>query len=219
MDAFMDKLAQKLTASEIIKANSAAEAQELNHMKEQVKQYEECINEMLRINESTLSNTEKMETMIDAVAKATGRIGVAIETVTDTATRKMESSAETVTDTATKKMESSAIIVTNRATEKIEEVVCSVTEKINNTNLQIENLNLDALKENINDFVHKENVKVYRNVQAVVVEEMGKQKESINSSVEEIKKKIIAVLSVSILALLMSMGTLAFVVLSYFGVI
>ena len=36
MDMFMDKLAQKLTAQEIIKANTAADVEELNKLKNQI---------------------------------------------------------------------------------------------------------------------------------------------------------------------------------------
>ena len=40
MDTFMDKLAQKLTAQEIIRGNLAADAEEMDTLKEQVKDYE-----------------------------------------------------------------------------------------------------------------------------------------------------------------------------------
>ena len=37
MDTFMDKLAQKLTAQEMIKANMAADAEEMNRLKEKTR--------------------------------------------------------------------------------------------------------------------------------------------------------------------------------------
>ena len=43
MDMFMDKLAQKLTAQEIIKANTAADVEELNKLKNQIAEYNECL--------------------------------------------------------------------------------------------------------------------------------------------------------------------------------
>ena len=42
MDTFMDNLAQRLSAQEMISANTAAEAEELNQLKVQVKDYDEC---------------------------------------------------------------------------------------------------------------------------------------------------------------------------------
>lgn len=50
MDNFMDKLAQRFNAQEIIKANSQAEAQELDKLRMQMDAYDECLKEMRRLN-------------------------------------------------------------------------------------------------------------------------------------------------------------------------
>lgn len=53
MDTFMEKLAHRLTAQEMIKANTAAEAEELNYLKNQVRDYHECLDQMQNlVNES-----------------------------------------------------------------------------------------------------------------------------------------------------------------------
>ena len=49
MDTFMDKLAQKFTAQEMIKANAAAETEEMNRLRAQVQEYTECLNRMQKI--------------------------------------------------------------------------------------------------------------------------------------------------------------------------
>ena len=46
MDTFIDKLAQRLTAQEMIKANTAADAEELHKVQGQVKQYEAYLDEL-----------------------------------------------------------------------------------------------------------------------------------------------------------------------------
>lgn len=61
MDSFIDKLAQKFTAQEIIKANSSAEAAELKRAREQVQQYEVCLEEMKTVNESMKESLAKLE--------------------------------------------------------------------------------------------------------------------------------------------------------------
>lgn len=54
MDTFMEKLAHRLTAQEMIKANTAAEAEELNYLKNQVRDYHECLDQMQNlVNEGT----------------------------------------------------------------------------------------------------------------------------------------------------------------------
>ena len=60
--------------------------------------------------------------------------------------------------------------------------------------------------------VHKECVKVYRNVQAVVVEESGKQKEAIaetQKATEKLKGKLNAILGISVVALILSLAGVA----------
>lgn len=49
MDTFMDKLAQKLTAQEMIKANTAAETEELNSLREQLAEYNACLEKFRRL--------------------------------------------------------------------------------------------------------------------------------------------------------------------------
>ena len=50
MDTFMDKLAQKLNAQEMIKANSAADAEEMDQLKNQLREYDECLAQMQQVN-------------------------------------------------------------------------------------------------------------------------------------------------------------------------
>ena len=65
-----------------------------------------------------------------------------------------------------------------------------------------------------NENVHKECVKVYRNVQAVVVEENGKQTETLVNSVAALKGKLNAVLGVSITAMILALAGVVLQVLN-----
>ena len=62
MDNFMDKLAQRFNAQEIIKANSQAEAQELDKLRMQMDAYDECLKEMRRLNLKNMEGLEEMHT-------------------------------------------------------------------------------------------------------------------------------------------------------------
>ena len=77
---------------------------------------------------------------------------------------------------------------------------------------------LDQVEEN----VHKECVKVYRNVQAVMVEESGKQSETLDgtkSDVASLKRKLGAVLGVSVAAAVLSLAGALYQVLSGLNVL
>lgn len=76
MDSFIDKLAQKFTAQEIIKANSSAEAAELKRTREQVQQYEACLEEMKNVNESMKESLAKLEQSLDIDFEKFGQIQV-----------------------------------------------------------------------------------------------------------------------------------------------
>lgn len=51
MDTFMDKLAQKLTAQEMIQANTAADTKEMNRLKAQLEEYNKCLEKLQRLIE------------------------------------------------------------------------------------------------------------------------------------------------------------------------
>lgn len=85
---------------------------------------------------------------------------------------------------------------------------------------------LSALKEaqaerfdQLTEHVHREDVRVYRNVQAVVVDEMAKQNEAAGKNTSSLSGKLGAVLGISVVALLVSAAGLAFQILVYLHII
>ena len=69
MDNFMDRLAQKFSAQEMIKANSQAEAAEIKRLQFQVSEYEKILQEMRRLNYKNTEISEKLDEMIGDGAK------------------------------------------------------------------------------------------------------------------------------------------------------
>lgn len=65
MDTFMDKLAQKFTAGEIIKANSAADMADVEKLKSQMEEYEQCLQEMRQVHLKNAENVEKLSALIE----------------------------------------------------------------------------------------------------------------------------------------------------------
>ena len=177
MDTFMDKLAHKLTAQEMIKANTAADTEEMNRLKAQVKEYTNCLQEMKKVS----TELQAVNTQMGGVFEEA--IHPQMEKVVSESLRKLQEFQAQGTDNA--------------------ELKQFVDEKIT------------ASSEN----VHKECVKVYRNVQAVVVEEGNKQAEAVSAAVAGIKGKLNAVLGVSIAALIAALGSIAFQVLTYLHIL
>lgn len=65
MDNFMDKLAGRYSASEMIKANSQAETAQMEGLQEQVEAYEAVLQEMRKLNYKNTELTEKMYSLVD----------------------------------------------------------------------------------------------------------------------------------------------------------
>ena len=135
MDTFIDKLAQKKNAQEMIKANMTAEAAKMEQLQNQMQANDGLMQEIRKVNLKTVENVAE--------------IRKALET----------------------------------CIEKLDALQAdsSQTEQEQETLTEIKNLLEEKFRQS-EDFMHKENVKVYRNVQAALVEELNKQTEELKSS-------------------------------------
>ena len=195
MDTFMDKLAQKLNAQEMIKANSAADAEEMDQLKSQLREYDECLAQMQQVNKELKAINQEMEklmseTIVPEVTKLSEEGVAALQKLQQENTEKLEALGQQYTA----KLEE-----LQQSTEVLDELQKHVDEKLSTT------------EEN----VHKECVKVYRNVQAAVVEENEKQTEAITKKVKSgLMGRLNGVLGVSIAALLVAAADIVLHVLS-----
>lgn len=128
MDTFIDKLAQKRNAQEVIRANSAAEAARMEQMKSQMKAYDEIMQEIRRVNLKTAENVSEVKNVL------------------------------------------------KECMDKLESIETGSAQTVDTeqTLAQIKSLLEERFKQS-EDFLHRENVKVYRNVQASFTEELGRQ--------------------------------------------
>lgn len=196
MDIFVDKLSQKLTAQEMIKANAAADAAELQKVKGQVGQYDALLKEIQEVNAVNVNS-----------AKQVGML--AAESI-----KKLENvdKMNRLIDAGLAKIEE--IKADDSKTEELKEQLSEQLTQLRE--------HVDALQAELLEHIHTEDVKVYRNVQAVIVEESGKLAEQNNAGAAVMKKvsgKSSAVMIFSILTLIMTIAGLILQILSLFGVI
>ena len=193
MDTFIDKLAQKRNAQEMIRANMSAEAEKMEQMQNQMKAYDELMQEIRQVNLKTAENVSEVQ---NALRECIGKLEEM--QVKDKAERDAENAHKEAAE-----QERTA----ERA--KAQEQVL----------LQLKELLEEKFRQS-DDFLHKENVKVYRNVQAAVTEEMNKLTGEMNRQSEEIKNGLVenrasrAVLPISILILL---GVIADILIQLFA--
>lgn len=196
MDNFMDKLAQKFNAQEVIKANSQAEAAEMKKLQLQVAEYEKILQEMRKLNYKNSELSEKIEGLvgenankIQGLQEEETKLLLTLQNLTDEQRRiREEELAEKEAEHAEKKQQA------QEQTQQLEE--------------------LEERFRQSNDFVHKENVKVYRNVQAVIVEELRNQTETLQKENQKLDRKLNVALVFGVMACVFSAAGIVLQILS-----
>lgn len=215
MDNFIDRLAQKFTAGEVIRANSAAEERELKRLREQVAEYEKCLQEMRKIQ---MTNTQTAQNLHDLMVEITESFrklakestesvqkftiestesfqkltGESAETLQKLTAESMAKISDIQLETDVQKAEAKKNVETAVMTmEQMEEKVVKMQETVAELTAALDKNQKEVAEwfKQADDFLHKENVKVYRNVQAVVVDEVGNKAEAIMKAQEETVKK------------------------------
>ena len=229
MDNFMDKLAQKLNAQEIIRANAGADAAELEHLEKQtevlqnqINGYNECLQEMRRLN---LKNVESAQN-IQELSKAAG----------DSMNQMAEISVQgmsRVIEESLAKIEAMQIQIETQSDLKGNLAGMNANLTGMNDNLTGIKNSLTGVKDGLaelkvsleeqfkksEEYIHVENVKVYRNVQASMIEELGKQTETILRQQEGSNKGYKILLPFSIITMIVSFATLGMFVCRLLGLI
>lgn len=196
MDNFIDKLAQKFNAQEVIKANSQAEAAEMKKLQLQVAEYEKILQEMRKLNYKNSEISEKIDGLVGENANK-------IQGLQEEETRIL-SVLRNLTDEQKRIRE-----------EEFARKEADCTEEERRTQEQKQQLlELEEYFKQSNDYVHKENVKVYRNVQAVVVEELKNQTEELRKENQKLSKKLNVVLVFGVMSFVFSMAGIVLQILS-----
>lgn len=192
MDMFMDKLAQKLNAQEIIRANAAADAEEMNKLKNQIAEYNDCLTKLQKLIEEGTAALQNAEAGSEDIHR-----------ITEEAIGKIQ---------AIQQNNAGLEQVSGQLTERLEQLEAEMGKKLEEVSCQLGSLSGEGLAEKfaaVDENTHKECVKVYRNVQAVVVEESGKQTEAaenVSKTVNALGGKVSAILGISVAALVFSLA-------------
>lgn len=233
MDMFMDKLAQKLNAQEIIKANTTAEMEELDKLRSRVAEYNECLDKLQRlVNEGA-----------DGIRSASGKNVAEINRLVEASLAKIR---EIQQDASGLERLGKQLEGMDSRLENANGRLTGMSVQLDSVNGQLGNLNAeisdkmgqlsrqleekfqenpgDRLEEKFavaDENVHKECVKVYRNVQAVIMEESGKQGETLADISEKLnaaRGRLGIVLGISSAALVFSLAGAVLQLLNLLGI-
>ncbi len=166
MDSFKDKIAEKFGTTDIIRANSEAEAKELNNAKARVEELEKAVSEMIRLSLKCAETNEMTTQMIRA-------------------------SIEKIEETQVNAPQAEAVDYTERL-DAIEKQIQVLKDAM-----------ADSFKEQ-EEVIHKEDVRVYRNVQASIIDELKQQSEALAMQHMHIEKKFRGIKPMTIISLVFS---------------
>lgn len=247
MDNFMDKLAKRFNAGEIIKANAQAEARDLKKMQERTAEYERMMQEMRRLNLKNVEVTEQVQQLIQCGIEQIEGYGSGEELLLN----KMSENGEAVNTglnevkesmygrldeleqslggaagqnneaflTALKELENKlaatdnmegllarmeTVISSDRYTmeAKLDEMsglVRNMEENVSHMEGSLQQIReilvavrigVEEGQKRLEDHVHKENVRVYRNVQAAVSEEATKKARDLGERIDRIESSV-----------------------------
>ncbi len=295
MDTFMEKLAEKFTAQEMIKANEVAERQEAERFKAQVQEYTECLDRMKQICAEIEQTADSAKNKVESVQMDTDGLKEELLKMWEdmqTATVEKAGMTESVKEEADEQAEAAAERLAAQMTElrsvmqqqidglqntldarlaqlaqkadenpglQLEDVKGLQAEQLNSIRSlqqdQLDNLRsvlkaqISGLKEGqnqsdfilselesqrnmldakiaeiktgveeqlggSNEFVHRECVKVYRNVQAVIGDENKKQTENLDYTFNPMKNNLNKIFKISVVALVASVAGVVLQILS-----
>lgn len=309
MDNFMDKLAKRFNAGELIQANGEAEARENQRLKEQMDEYDKVIQEIRRLNLKTIEVSEQVSQMAacsieqiesyqapvsedDMKADYTEEFAGVSDKVQESAEetrRQIRDSAEEMRRQAQESAEETRRQVqesSHQTRKQLEDVsyhfeaalsqaestiaqlemninqigaALSRLELGNDTNQKavesaIRNLEtmlaekeqdgekeqeqesakqikemivnvrlyLDEVQKHVEDYTHKESVKVYRNVQAAMNEQFNRKARDLSDHMDQIEKEVEknkGVKGLVVMAVLFSAASLAIQILQMIGIL
>ena len=277
MDNFMDKLAKRFNAGELIQANGEAEAREHQRLKEQMDEYDKVIQEIRRLNLKTIEVSEQVSQMAacsieqiesyqvpvsdddekaDYTEEFAGVSGKVQESAEETRRQMQESAEQTrrqmqesAEETRRQMQESSGqtrkqledvsyrfeatlsqaessiaqlemninqigaalsrLELGNDTNQKaVESAIRNLETMLKEKEQDAENeqeqesakqikemivnvrLYLDEVQKHVEDYTHKESVKVYRNVQAAMNEQLNRKARDLNDHMDQLEKEV-----------------------------
>lgn len=200
MDIFIDKFAQRRNAQEMIRANYMAEAEENERLTSKLHRYDEVLQDMRKLSLQNIENAEKTKLFLDESMRKIQELQTA---------QKNDGAIEEALKQQKDTMESLFAVQKDAMSDLLKEQQ-AVIEGM----MLVQKSTMEDLEKASEEFMHKESVKVYRNMQAAMEEELPKQTTEITDKVEQmidgikVGKGILPVCILTLLATLANIGVL-----------
>lgn len=227
MDNFMDKISQKLNSQDMIRANAAADAAEMENLenqvavfKEQIEKYDDCLQEMRKLN---LKNMESAQGVQNLAEQASEKLEKTVGEVESASVSRIQQTSD-LSIAGIRQTSDASIAGINQAVAQSLAKIAEIKDNSDNDNLEkiteaVSGLltRQDEAFKNLEDFLHTDNVKVYRNVQAAMIEELEKQTNELKEAQEKAAKGTKIILPFAIITMILSLANLGILAVRILG--
>lgn len=236
MDNFMDKIMQKVNSQDMILANSAAEAAEMEKLenqlalfKEQMDKYDDCLQEMRKLNLKNIESAQGVQQLADQANEKLGQTVGEVEAASVSRIQQTSdlsvagiNNASSLAVEGIKQTSDISIASINRTVDESLAKIAVIQENAGNIEEITETMSgiqtkQEELFKSLEDFLHTDNVKVYRNVQAAMIEELGKQTAELKDAQEKATKSNKILMPFMIITMIVSLANLAVLVARILG--
>lgn len=236
MDNFMDKIMQKVNSQDMILANSAAEAAEMEKLenqlalfKEQMDKYDDCLQEMRKLNLKNIESAQGVQQLADQANEKLGQTVGEVEAASVSRIQQTSdlsvagiNNASSLAVEGIKQTSDISIASINRTVDESLAKIAVIQENAGNIEEITETMSgiqtkQEELFKSLEDFLHTDNVKVYRNVQAAMIEELGKQTAELKDAQEKAAKSNKILMPFMIITMIVSLANLAVLVARILG--
>lgn len=249
MDNFMDKITQKLNSQDMIRANAAADAAELENLenqvtvfKEQIEKYDDCLQEMRQLNLRNIESAKEVKDLTrqagESLEKTAGEVeNASVSRIKQTSDLSIAGIQQTqdasiagikqtsdVSIAGIRQTSDASIAGINQTVAESLAKIAEIQDNSGRDNLEkmtetvsgLKNMQDEAFK-SLEDFLHTDNVKVYRNVQAAMIEELEKQTNELKEAQEKAAKSGKVLLPFVIISMILTLANTGILVAQILG--
>jgi len=215
MDNFVDKIAKRFTSTDMIRANQQADAAMIDSQKEQIAKFEEQLEKvdatLEQMRELNLKNIESARDVQNVAKTSSCRIGEAMERVENESVSKIKEASDLSIEGINRTSEVSIAGINKTVDESLAKIA-----EIKESKAALDELaqKIDKMQKEMEEYLHSDHVKIYRNMQTAMAEELVRQADEI----KEKCKKSKATTAFSFITMLAVIAHLAFCLLRYYGI-
>ena len=209
MDNFMDKIAQKISAQEMIRANAEADAAEMKKFQKeaedssvQMKQYDDLLQQMRKLNLTNVESADELKKLVSSELTEMNST--------------LSSGADKIVDESLKKIEEVKVQLESQT--GISDEMQAAFDKLKDI-CEANTAQMKELFKKSEENAHSENVKVYRNVQAALAEEIGRQTEELTRQQKKAMGTYKVLLPFAVLTLIAALSSVGLLAASIFGLL